>query len=189
MMTLFTRFGNWFLLNSRNVFLIFIINYIVMIQIGYNFLGGGLWYFLTGELSESLELLNKEFSRGKYNYFWALTSSTILPVSMSFLIYIFFLFVFVIAGLTKSKRLVFDGHGSWLWVLLGSQWFLSIVYFADAIRHFLRGDEDGSFLKTVVYAACYSLIPILFSIGFWYFLGNAHRNFNSQKPSTGQDER
>ena len=101
----------------------------------------------------------------------------------------FFLFVFVIAGLTKSKRLVFDGYGSWLWVLLGSQWFLSIVYFADAIRHFLRGDEDGSFLKTVAYAACYSLIPILFSIGFWYFLGNAHRNFNSQKPLTGQDER
>ncbi len=53
-MTLFTKFGNWFLRNSRNIFLILIVNYLVSVQLGYNVVGGLMKYFFTGEFGYAL---------------------------------------------------------------------------------------------------------------------------------------
>ena len=131
-MTLFTKFGNWFLRNSRNVFLIFIINYIVMIQIGNNLIGKLVWFLLSGELSS---VFSKD---GAYGKFESLTDVSVVISRLFYptkFIFIFCLVAFVLAIVVllflKSNFMnLSNGH---IKILLLSQFLVIILIFIDLI--------------------------------------------------------
>ncbi len=83
-MTLFTKFGNWFLRNSRNVLFLHVINYVVVFQIGY-ILFNSLQYLMLGE-SELYENIRRQIVFEKHNYLYVFFGVSIIPFFFNFLV-------------------------------------------------------------------------------------------------------
>lgn len=153
-------------INFIDVALLFVINYIVMILLGYNLIGGATYYAYTGEMTEALSLIQFELNHNKNSFIWAMTSPTIFAVLMCLLFYVFTIFVLILLIAIKEnteKLIVF-------WMLIASQWVVFIWYFFDTIFTYMKYSEKYIFIETLFYSFCYSMLPIFVSTCFWWIV-------------------
>jgi hypothetical protein len=163
-MTYPTKIYRNVVLMSRNVIFVLVVNYVVTYLIGFNFIGGYLWYFISGEYTETLSHLSKGLNRN--SLLWSLSGHLILPAAFSFLccilVYVFlFLFLFMF---TQSPPFIVGGTA--LWLLIVSFWAPFLLRLAT--------DTLGG------YSITYSLAPILFSALFWFFLDRLHQKYSAE---------
>ena len=163
-MTYPTKIFRNVVLMSRNVIFVLVVNYIVTYLIAFNFIGGYLWYFISGEYTETLRHLSRGLNVD--NFLWSLSGHLILVVAFSFLcsilVYVF-LFLF---KLLFTQRPPFIIGGTALWLLLVAFWAPFLLRLAT--------DTLG------IYLIVYYLVPVLFSALFWFWLDRLHQKYSTE---------